>query len=617
MKLTQNHPKLEKTTAAFHFLSIINGWLLAVTLEYLGLAKALRPLTALTGLAQMSLARVLTVTAVGYLLQIALHRWPLFEKYQRWLTVTFFGVYAVCGLIASFTWPFLAVCIVMMAGLVLFALFGWNGRPPLQPEQKKESRKWRLPVAGLALVFFCTVSAWTVARVRNLWTPSFDFGIFAQMFHYMKETGIPFTTIERDGLLSHFAVHISPIYYLMLPFYCLVPRPETLQVLQAAVLAGAVIPLWKLGKHHGLSPLQRTLVCAVLLVYPAYAGGVSYDIHENCFLPPLILWLLYGLDRKSIPLTAIFGALTLLVKEDAPVYVAVIGLYVLVRSILRKEKWGILAGTGLLLGAIGYFLGATAYLASAGDGVMNYRYNNFMYDGSNSLVTVVKAVVLCPLKAVFECVDREKLEFIALTMLPLAGLPLLTRRYENLILLIPYVLINLMSDYPYQHNILFQYTFGSTACLMYLVVVNLADLKERVRFGAAALAVCIGIGCFCANIVPPVSSSISAAIRNGDSYAQQRAFLDTVPDGASVAATTFYTTCLSDRETLYDVQYASPEHILECEYVVIRHGADFENYYGGTWQNEEGFVRWLLRNGYTLEKELESVAQIYRKWDQK
>lgn len=45
------------------------------------------------------------------------------------------------------------------------------------------------------------------------------------------------TTCERDRVLSHFAVHVSPIYYLFLPFYALFPLPVTLEVLQALLLA--------------------------------------------------------------------------------------------------------------------------------------------------------------------------------------------------------------------------------------------------------------------------------------------------------------------------------------------------------------------------------------------
>lgn len=79
------------------------------------------------------------------------------------------------------------------------------------------------------------------------------------------------------------------------------------------------------------------LVCAVLFLYPAYSGGTSYDIHENCFLTPLLLWLFYGIDRKNAVVTAIAAILTLMVKEDAAVYVAVIALWLIVKTVLQSQ----------------------------------------------------------------------------------------------------------------------------------------------------------------------------------------------------------------------------------------------------------------------------------------
>jgi hypothetical protein len=74
-------------------------------------------------------------------------------------------------------------------------------------------------------------------------TSCYDMGIFSQMFYYMREYGSVLTTCERDGLLSHFAVHFSPIYYSLLPFYCLFPTPATLLVCQAVLVGSGVIPL--------------------------------------------------------------------------------------------------------------------------------------------------------------------------------------------------------------------------------------------------------------------------------------------------------------------------------------------------------------------------------------
>ena len=578
---------------------MITAWLGAAGIELL-LSPGL--LAELPTIAAMSPMRMALMAAVIF---AVLHVFP--EKFQRWAMPAAF-LPLLGSLITSFTLPFFLACLLIFAVLIVYAIKGWAHVParPLTRSAEKPLYFWLAVAAGAA--FFVFVSVWTVCRVLSFCAPTYDFTIFAQMFHNMKETGLPMTTVERDGPLSHFAVHVSPIYYLMLPFYCIAPYPATLQVLQAAVLASAFIPLWKLGRHHGLAPWARFLLCLALALYPAYSGGAGYDIHENAFLTPLILWLFWALDRRSIPVTVIAAMLTCMVKEDAPVYVAIIALWQMVQGLLYTNKrWNFTTGLCLLAGSIAYFLAVTGYLAQSGDGVMTYRYRNFMYDGSDSLFTVIKATLLCPMKAVYECVDPEKLQFIGLTMGVLLGLPLMTRRYERYILLIPYILVNLMSDYQYQHSIFFQYTYGATACLFYLALVNLSELKFDKRYVLGVMIIVAGL-CFWLNIVPKAMTYPRYCQVYAETYAQRREALALVPDDASVAATTFYTAPLWDREILYDVKYADTAHVLECEYVVLnpKETTSYKKY-----GDAETFINLLEENGYTLLAELEGQVEIY------
>ncbi len=614
MKIEYQKIQKNENKAASLIRHLLLAWLTAATAEYLLLPAQVKTLVGLQSLAAMSLPRLLIVTGIVLALLEGIFR-LINCRAERWMLLGVFAVLAAAVLVSSFTWPLLAACVLVFALLLVFACRGWEENAVPKPSAGKSGIAAGL-TAVLAVGFFLLVSAWTVGRVYSFSAPSYDFGIFAQMFHSMRTTGLPITTLERDGALSHFAVHVSPIYYLLLPFYMLVPKPETLQVLQAAVLASAAIPLYLTGKRHGLPPFVRTGLCALLLLYPAYAGGASYDIHENAFLTPLILWLFYGLDRKSVPLTAVFALLTVMVKEDAPVYVGIIALWLLLKGLLRKGgRWELVTGVALMAFALSYFFAVTSYLANSGQGVMTYRYKNFIYDGSDSLVTVIKAVLLSPMKAVFECVDKEKLQFIGLTMLPLAGIPLLTRRYERFVLLIPYILVNLMSDYQYQHDIFFQYTYGSTACLMYLVTVNLADIKEqKLRFAALALALCISASCFGAQILPKAAQYPEKCKTYAAYYDKLRDVLDTVPEDASVAATTFYTTYLSQRDTLYDVRYASREHVLSCAYVVVSvtEKNSFKAYAVNGENGYENFVKLLTEHGFEKSAEYPGRLEVYQ-----
>ena len=75
---------------------------------------------------------------------------------------------------------------------------------------------------------------------------------------------------------------------------------------------------------------------AVFLLYPTMRSGLFYDFHENKFLTPLLLWLLYFTEKEGLSLKAknlliaVFTLLSLMVKEDAAIYVACIGLFMLV-----------------------------------------------------------------------------------------------------------------------------------------------------------------------------------------------------------------------------------------------------------------------------------------------
>ena len=608
-----------RITAASVIRRLLLGWLIAACLEYIMLPRAAKTLVGTAALGMMSISRMFLVTALITGMLLLLSRYFDTLKIERWGVAAAFALLATLTLIDSFRWAYLGGCVFVMGVLLVYVIKGWNSGKERRLKRKGSARDGLWLTAALTCVFFLLVGAWGAGRVWSFTSPTYDFGIFSQMFYSMRTSGTPITTLERETRMSHFYVHVSPIYYLMLPFYCVVPYPVTLQILQAAVLASSVIPLWKLGTHFGLPGWQKMFLCLVLMLYPAFAGGTGYDLHENCFLTPLILWLFYGIEKKNIPITAVSAVLTLTVKEDAAVYVAVIGLYLLVKTVLRgkkADKQNLITGISLLGVSLVWFFAVTGYLASSGDGVMTYRYNNFIYDGSGSLMTVIKAVLMNPMKALYECVDAEKLSFINLTLLPVLCLPFFTRRYERYILLIPYVLVNLMSDYQYQHDIFFQYTFGSNAFLIYLTAVNIADLKldwKKVATLGATAAVALAF--FTANVIPKGQQYQELASTYKPYYDSVRTALDIIPEDASVATTTFYTTYLSQRDVLYDIRYCSREHLLETEFVALKPSAtaDYKKYAtSGQNNGYENVVGLLEGKGYKLVEKTSAVV-IYQK----
>ncbi len=583
---------------------LILAYLVTINVEYLIIDYEMRSLSSTDYLLNMSFSRVLILTAMLFVLFSLLSTIVIFERAEPFLIAASVMLYALISLNTSFTPYFFAAMSLLVVASLIYCFHKYDSSEKVIVEEQKHNKVFLFIVAAVSLFICVFLAVWLVFRVITCSTPSFDFAIFSQMFYSMKKSFAPITTIERHYRLSHFKVHVSPIYYLFLPFYCIFPYPATLQVLTAVVMASSVIPLWLIAAKRGLSPKHRMMICAAFMLYPAFCAGASFDLHENVFLTPCILWLFYALEKRSVTLSLIFTALTLGIKEDAAVYAAVIGLYYLINYLLHKNKKErikqLIISSLMIVLSVSYFIIVTNYLAKFGDGVMTWRYNNFIYDGSSSLFAVIKAVIMSPAKMLYECVDAEKIGFILLSLVPLLGLPLLTRKFERYILLIPYLLINLMTDYGYQYNIFFQYCFGSAAFLIYLTVINFADLRRTKKKTLVALcSLCLCALCFFAIVFPEASFFPKTYYADRDRYDTIEQTMSTIPEEASVAATAFFATGLSQRDVIYDVFYCTDQMLLECDFVVL-----------GT----EGYDReakLLETNGYTVFAQRDNTYIIY------
>lgn len=517
--------------------------------------------------------RLVTGVPLGTLTDRASHLFPLFVGTlicfllfsllrRKWramqgdstLTVLCFGLLSALSLLDIKTpfYPFLLTALWAV-------LFGARFRRKREGLSPGKAFSYRLAAAlcltGGAL-FVLTLGVWGLLRVKGYQSPNFDYGIFCQSFFAMRRTGLPVVTSERDRLLSHFAVHLSPSLYLLLPLFWLFPFPGTLNVLQALALGSAGVPLFLLCRARGLSPKACAGVTLLLFGHPAVNLGVGYDFHENCLLLPLLLWTFYFFERQKTAPAFGFALLTLGVKEDAAVYVLFFALYVF----FGRGKRGM--GLGLFSLAAAYFAGALWLLSSFGDGVMAGRYGNFIVSGG--LPDAVRNVLTDPLYVLTQVLrggadfSPEKLLYLCQTLLPLGLLPLACKKPARLFLLCPLLLVNLMTLYPYQFDIGFQYGFGSAACLLYLTALNVPELPAP----SAKTALCTALACalLCAGTGPAARTAASlkhfAAVRSD--AAALDAYFAAVPRDAAVAATSFFIPRLSDRAVLYEDRYHTP-----------------------------------------------------------
>lgn len=488
--------------------------------------------------------------------------------------------------------------LAVIAVYTLFLLYFLQKNDGLIDRLHISKRSVWIAVGVLGVAGGAVIAVTTCLRYLTFSAPNFDFGLFVNMFHNMTETGLPIVSSERDVLMSHFAVHLSPIYYLLLPFYAIFPSPLTLQIGQAVLVASGIVPVVLLARHLKLSGRSQILAAAIYAFYPATAMGCFYDFHENCFLLPLLLWMFYFFERERYLPMYLFAALTLLVKEDAAVYVLIFALFV----ILSRKKY--LHGAVLALGSLLYFACALAIVNElaahyaelyAGDtpkpsiaGPMINRFNNLIHNSEDGLLGAVMTALKNPgylLEQLFSTQNAgmdsffaerspwAKVFYLLQMLLPVAFIPFCTGKQSRWLLMAP-ILLNVLTTYKYQYSINFQYHFGITAFLMYAMLLNLPDLNPIPRRRLLAFGAAAGLCLYIFTVMPKYNSYTALWETNREQYREIETILDTLPEDAAICVPSSYVAHVADRREVYELAYHAPKksHVKETdvEYVVLR-----------------------------------------------
>ena len=515
---------------------------------------------------------------------------------------------------------------------VLFLFYFLQKNDLLLDKLKVRSDVAMAVITALGLLSALVIGVTTCMRYLTFTSPNFDFGLFVNMFHNMTKTGLPLISSERDVLLSHFVVHLSPIYYLLLPFYAIFPSAMTLQISQAILVASGIIPVTLLARHLKLSGGTQILLGLIYATFPVISMGCFYDFHENCFLLPLLLWMFYFFEKERYLFMYLFAVLTLLVKEDAAIYVIFFALYLF----LSRKKF--LHGTVLALGAAAYFLvalaileGSAAYWADfyATDtpnpsiaGPMINRFDNLIHDKDQGLLGAILTALKNPgfLLTQFFSTDKAYLDswfierspwakvvYLLQMLLPVGMIPFCTKKQSRWLLLAP-ILLNVLTTYKYQYSINFQYHFGITAFILYATVLNMPDLAPIPRRRLLALGAAASCCMYIFLVLPKYNQYTDMWKENKESYRYREEMLDTIPKDASLCVPSSYLAHCADRREVYDHAY----HVLKGEkiqlkvhdvdYAVIRTNADakyreaFESMGYTVWAEYDGHV--ILKSPY-------------------
>lgn len=514
--------------------------------------------------------------------------------------------------------------IVLIAGLLVFSLTTlWrndntyymfaliligavSGYAALQYDRKCAVKKLPFAVTLILVILLAAfvafaVAASTIYQYKAYGTSCFDMGIFVQMYHSMINDLSLVTTCERGEFLSHFAVHCSPIYYLLLPIYYFFPYAHTLLIAQAVMIAIGVFPLVGICKKYHFTNGSTLFFSITYLFCAELIGPCYYHFHENAFLPMLLMFLFLALEMKKPVMLYIFTVLVLCVKEDTPIYIVFIGLFLLFRKDMGKfRKHGAIMA---VLGAI-YFVVVTTLMGKYGEGVMTSRtYGNLMVDWDGGFGEIIKTVLLNPAYFISQLLREDTLIFFLSVMIPLGMMPLFSKKFSRLFLFVPFLLMNLASGYSYASNRDFQYVFGTATCLIYATVVNTADLRPKKRQMISAYTAMATLFMATSVYSGKAMWKYEYYQENQERFEAQDEALSSIPDDASVTCDTWFVPFLANRDEIYEMSDTLAYEPSKTDFVVVCVSESYDY--------NDALLEKLESEGYIYYNGVESNLEIY------
>ncbi len=350
-------------------------------------------------------------------------------------------------------------------------------------------------VALYSLVF----SYLSMVRMYSLYMHAWDLGNYNQALYTTLKNGVLLhytADLAANPSGSILGVHFSLILLLLLPFYAIAPRPETLLVLQSVFIGIGAIPIYLLARAKGGSRSRALVFATVYLVNPAIQGINWVEFHPEAFIPAFALFSLYYLETKRWKMYYMSTLLTLSTLEPAAFLVLLTALSYGWRkrtqlvAALRERK----PLSEPLLVTLSTASAALVWLFVALSVVRLYNPNELtlfggIYTwqtlGANSLLSVPLAALLSPTRAFTALTSNsgQKIVYLftifgTLGLLPLLALSITAIGFA-------WLGVALLSDNPIYYSIATQYP---AFVIPYAVAGAVHASKQLTRKGFAAIS---------------------------------------------------------------------------------------------------------------------------------
>jgi len=374
-------------------------------------------------------------------------------------------------ILAALAWPGMetenAGTVVALSALAALAVaatvYAWSSsttsNPAPEPAAAEPLARAAVALALAALMSGFVAIFWrmTLVNYRALHPHTIDLGLYDNLLWHTAHGDWLGSSFLKGG--HHNSAHFDPVLVAIAPLYALRPRADTLLVLQVVWASSALLPLYLLAREKLGSHVYGLGFAAMYAAHPAVHGATLYEFHSLTLVAPILIWLVYLLERGSYRAFALVLAAALLCREDVALVVFFVALY----AILRSGKERVRVGWMTMLACVAYFVVVKRFfmdspdLLNSGPGTygFSYYYADLIPNGNGGKGLAV-SLLTNPGFVLRNVLVRPKIEFVATLLVPLALLPLAARPARAM--LVYGAIFCLLASKPAVYSIAFQYS---------------------------------------------------------------------------------------------------------------------------------------------------------------
>jgi uncharacterized membrane protein len=440
----------------------------------------------------------------------------------------------------------------------------WDGLPEQFPAKVRQLGP-RTVVTVCALGYALFMSFFFVRWHYKLRTHNFDLSINNNLiFGGLHGRFLESTVVFPSDPGMYLANHAKFGTYLFLPIYALWPKPETLLVLQSFLLGAAALPLYGFARRHVSEWMAAAIAFAFLCYYPMHSANFSE--FQNVPIATFFIFLLvWAAETRRWLVCGLATAAALLLREDIPIGIAVIGGFMLLTGYRSRQ--------GLMIAAcaLAYFVYLRFHVMDdAGEWWYPNMYKDLWADGAKGYKSVIRTLITNPLFVLSKVVVEKKLIYLLHLLVPVAFLP--ARRWWLWAAFLPGIMLTLLvTNYDPPTLFSFHYVMHWAPYLFLAVPLALEAMGKSLDAGpakmraAATTMVCASLvltynyGAFSArpNSLKGGYSFIDFGwdAKEADRYDRLRSLADLIPKEASVAATETVGPHVSSRVKMFTMRH--------------------------------------------------------------